>query len=104
MWRRRWGKRGKLQGHANDAIMGRAVRRAGIVLLDSAQNQVAHVSSDASGDFTFPAPLAGTFELRVDGVGINPVHTALHIEPSASGSSLEIDAAFVSGCSVVRVK
>jgi hypothetical protein len=87
----------KLEGHVG------AMRGAEIVLLDAAHNQVAHVSTDPSGNFSFPGPLAGTFELRIDGGGFTPVHTPLHIEPSAGSSSLEIEGA-VLGCSAVRVK
>jgi len=93
----------KLEGHASDS-MGRGLRRAEIVLLDPAQNQVAHVSTDPNGNFSFPGPLVGTFELRIDGGGFNPVHTALHIEPTAGSSSMEIDAAYGMGCSTVWVK
>jgi hypothetical protein len=93
----------KLEGHASDS-MGRGLRRAEIVLLDPAQNQVAHVSTDPDGNFFFPGPLVGTFELRIEGGGFNPVHTALHIEPTAGSSSIEIDAAYGMGCSSVWVK
>jgi len=93
----------KLEGHASDS-MGRAVRSAEIVLLDAAQNQLAHVSTDANGNFSFPDPLVGTFELRIDGGGFNPVHAPLHIEPTAGSSSLEIDAAYGASCSTVWVK
>jgi hypothetical protein len=93
----------KLEGHASDS-MGRAARRAEIVLLDAARNQVAQVSTDPNGKFSFPGPLVGTFELRIDGGGINPVHTSLHIEPTARDSSLEIDAAYGASCSWVWTK
>lgn len=74
----------KLEDHASDS-MGRGLRRAEIVLLDPAQNPVAHVSTDPDGNFSFPGPLVGTFELRIDGGGFSPVHTALHIQPTAGG-------------------
>jgi Carboxypeptidase regulatory-like domain len=90
----------KLEGHASDPE-GRAVRRAEIVLLDAAQNQVAHASTDSAGNFSYPGPLAGTFELRIEGAGLNPVHTPIHIEPTALNSSLEIDAAYGDICSGV---
>jgi Carboxypeptidase regulatory-like domain len=81
----------KLEGHASDSDE-RPVRGAEIILLDAAQRQVAHVDTDRDGNFSFPDPLEGTFELRIDG-GFNPVHTSLHIEPTARGSSLQIDVA-----------
>lgn len=84
----------KLEGNVN--------ARAELVLLDATQSQVAHVSTDANGNFSFPGPLAGRFELRIEGA-FTPVHTALHIAPTAGNSSLEIEAAFF-GCSTVRVK
>lgn len=92
----------KLEGHASDS-MGRGLRRAQIVLLDATQSPVVRVSTDANGNFSFPGPLIGTFDLRIEGGGINPVHTPLHIEPSAGGSSLEIQAGYGT-CSTVRVK
>lgn len=93
-----------LQGHVSDSA-GRAVRRAEIVLLDATRNQVAHVSTDPNGEFSFPDPLVGTFELRIDGGGFSPVHAQLHIEPTArASSSLEIAAESLLGCSTVRVK
>lgn len=92
----------KLEGHASDSV-GRAVPNAVIVLLDAERNQVAHVSTDTNGRFSFPDPLAGTFELRIDGE-FNPVHTTLHIEPTARSSSLEIDAAYGEICSSVWTK
>jgi hypothetical protein len=93
----------KLEGHANDS-MGRALRRAEIVLLDATRSQVVHISTDPDGNFSFPGPLVGTFELRIDGGGFNPVHTPLHVEPTAGSSSLEIEAAYGLSCSTVRVK
>jgi hypothetical protein len=92
-----------LEGHASDS-MGRGLRRVEIVLLDPAQSQVAHVSTDPNGNFSFPGPLVGTFELRIDGGGFNPVHTALQIEPTAANSFIEIDAAYGMVCSTVWVK
>lgn len=92
----------KLEGHVSDSV-GRAMRGAEIVLLDDAQSQVSRVSTDPNGNFSFSGPLAGTFELRIDGGGFTPVHTPLHIEPTTGSSSLEIEAD-VLGCSTVRVK
>jgi hypothetical protein len=92
----------KLEGHASN--MGAAVRRAEIVLLDAAQSQVAHVTTDPNGNFSFPDPLVDTFQLRIDGGGFTPVHTSLYIEPSAGNSSLEIEAAYGIGCSMIRAK
>jgi hypothetical protein len=93
----------KLEGHVSDSV-GRALRSAQIVLLDTDQSEVVHVSTDPNGNFSFPGPLVGTFELRIDGGGITPVHTPLHIEPTAGNSSLEIETAPGIGCSTVRVK
>jgi hypothetical protein len=76
---------------------------AQIVLLDGAQNEVATASTDPSGNFSFPASLLGTFQLRIEGSAFTPVHTPLHIEPAAASSSLEIEAASLS-CSTVRAK
>jgi hypothetical protein len=68
----------KLDGHVSDS-MGRGVLRAEIVLLDQAQNPVVHVTTDLNGNFSFPGPLVGTFELRIDGGGFSPVtHAASH--------------------------
>lgn len=92
----------KLEGHASDSV-GRAVPNAVIVLLDAERNQVAHVSTDTNGRFSFPDPLVGTFELRIDG-GFNPVHTTLQIDSTARSSSLEIDAAYGEICSSVWTK
>ncbi|MFN7998008.1 MAG: hypothetical protein U0Q18_30590 [Bryobacteraceae bacterium] len=92
----------KLAGHAGDS-MGRRVPHVEIVLLDAARNPVAHVRTDPNGYFAFHGSLAGTFELRIDGAGLSPVHTPIHIEPTAEGLSLEIDAAYGVGCSEVRV-
>jgi hypothetical protein len=93
-----------LRGHASEPG-ARGVRRLEIVLLDVAQNQVAHVSTDRNGDFSFPGPLEGTFALRIEGGGaINPVHNPLHIEPTTSAASLEIEAASAGGCSTVQAK
>jgi hypothetical protein len=93
----------KLEGHASDS-MGRAVRRTEIALLDEAQSQVAHVSTDPNGNFSFPGSLVGTLELRIGGGGFSPLQTPLHIEPAAGGSSLEIEVAYGIGFSTVRVK
>jgi hypothetical protein len=60
----------KLEGHLSDS-MGRAVRRAEIILLDATQSQVVHVSTDPNGNFSF-GPLVGTFELRIEGGRIHP--------------------------------
>ncbi len=93
----------KLEGHATGS-MGRAPQRLEIVLLDATQSQVAHVNTDTYGNFSFPGHLVGTFELRIDGGGVTPVHTPLHIEPTAGDSSLEIQAGYGVGCSTVQVK
>jgi hypothetical protein len=61
------------------------------------------VRTDPNGTFSFPGPLVGTFELRIGGGGFTPVHTPLHIEPTAVSSFLEIEAHGF-GCSTVRVK
>lgn len=66
----------KLEGHASDS-MGRALWSADIVLLDATQSEVVHVSTDPHRNFSFPGPLVGTFELRIDGEGFTPVHTPL---------------------------
>lgn len=91
-----------LMGHAS-APVGRPVPNAEIVLLDADKNQVAHVSTDSNGNFSFPDPLDGTFKLRIDG-GFNPIYTSLHIEPAARNSSLEIDVANGEICSSVWAK
>lgn len=91
----------KLDGHVSDS-MGRGVRRAEIVLLDEAQNPVVHLTTDPNGNFSSSGPLAGTFELRIDGGGFNPVHAPIHIEPTANASSLQIQAAYGIGCSTTR--
>lgn len=44
------------KGHVSDS-MGRTVRRAEIVLLDATRAQVAHVSTDSNGNFSFPGSL-----------------------------------------------
>jgi len=89
----------KLEGRVS------AFRGAEIVLLDVAQSEVVHVSTDRNnGDFSFPGPLAGTFELRIDGGGFTPVHTPLHIEPTAANSALEIETSNGFACSTVRAK
>jgi len=93
----------KLEGHVRDSV-GRPLGRTEIVLLDPAQNQVANVSTDLNGNFSFPGSLAGTFELRIDGAGFTPVHTPIRIEPGAGRSSLEIEAAYGDGCSTVRAR
>src|SRR5579863_8344450 len=62
----------KLEGHASDPV-GRPVRSGEIVLLDAARKQVAHASNDSGGNFSFPGPLVGAFDLRIDGGGLNPV-------------------------------
>ncbi len=92
----------RLEGHVSDS-MGRGLGRLEIVLLDASQSQVVHVSTDRNGSFSFPGPLAGTFELRMDPGGFTPVHTPLHIEPTAVNSLLEIQASSL-GCSTVRAK
>jgi hypothetical protein len=88
----------KLQGH-----MSRSPR-VEIVLRDAAQNLIAHVNTDPDGNFSFPGPLAGTFDLRIDGGAITPVHTQLHIDPTAPGSSLEIQRGSLTSCTAVRVQ
>lgn len=93
----------KLDGHVSGS-MGRGVRRAEIVLLDGAQNPVVHVTSDPSGNFSFSGPLAGTFELRIEARGFNPIHTPLHIEPTADASFLDIQAGFGIHCSTIKAK
>jgi hypothetical protein len=90
----------KLEGRVSDS-MGHAVRTAEIVLLDAAQNQVALMSTDSNGNFSFPDPLVGTFELWIGGAGINAVHTQVHVEPTARNASLVIDAAYREICSSV---
>lgn len=92
----------RLEGRAGDST-GRAAQPMEIVLLDAARQQVAHVSTDPNGDFSFPGPLVGTFELRIDGSGYTPVHTPIHIEPDANDSSLEVEVQRLS-CSTVRMK
>jgi Carboxypeptidase regulatory-like domain len=81
----------KLEGHVSDSNGG-PVRGAGeIVLLDAAGSLAANVGIDRDGNFSFPGPLEGTFELRIERGGFNPAHTPLHIESTADGSSLEIE-------------
>ena len=92
----------KLEGHAIDS-MGRGLRGLQIVLLDLKQNQVAHGTTDTQGDFSFPAPLGGSFDLRIEGTGITPVHTLLDIDPNATNSSLDIEAGY-GRCTAVRAK
>src|ERR1700722_11019193 len=91
-----------LEGHATGS-MGRPPHQVEILLLDATQNQVAHVSTDSKGNFSFPGSLAGTFELRIEGGGITPVHALLDINPSAANSSLEIEAGY-GRCTSVRAK
>ncbi len=94
----------KLEGHVSDSH-GEPVRSGVLVLLDAARTQVARVSPDRDGDFSFPDPLAGTFELWMGLGGFSPVHTQLHIEPSASSSSVEVEAGpYLGACTVVRTK
>jgi len=91
-----------LEGHATGSV-GRPPHQVEILLLDAAQNLVAHVSTDSKGNFSFPGSLAGTFELRIEGGGITPVHALLDINPSAANSSLEIEAGY-GRCTSVRAK
>jgi hypothetical protein len=93
----------KLAVHLADSIGRPVFGGAEVFLLDAAQNQVARASTGASGNFSFPGPLVGTFQLRVEGGAFTPVHTPIHFEPTAGSSSLEIEAASL-GCSTVRVK
>ena len=92
----------KLEGHVSDSN-GAAVGRGVIVLLDASQNQVASVSPGRDGNFSFDGALAGTFELWMGMSGLSPVHTPIQIEPTASVSSLEIEAAYGT-CSAIRAQ
>jgi hypothetical protein len=73
----------KLEGHVSDSGGG-PVRSGEIVLLDAAQSQAAHVTPDPNGNFSFPGPLAGTFELWIGRGGFNPVHTRFTSNPPQS--------------------
>jgi hypothetical protein len=92
-----------LAGHVSDSLARPVYLGAQIILLDAAQNQVVHATPDQSGNFSFPGPLMGTYQLRVEGAAFTPVHTPLHIEPTARSSSLEIETASFS-CGTVRAK
>jgi len=97
-------KANKLAGHVSDSEHA-AVGGAQIFLLDEAQNQAAYARTDPSGNFSFPGPLVGAFQLRVERGGFSPLYTPLHIEPNAGSSHLEIEvAAYGNGCSTVRAK
>jgi len=93
----------KLEGHVSDPHGGPPVRTGVIVLLDAAQSQVALVSPDRDGNFSFPDPLVGRFELWIGRGGFSPVHAQLYIEPTAISSSLEVEAAYGT-CSAVRAR
>ena len=93
----------KPEGNVHDSN-GLPVRTGLIVLLDAGDRQVARVGPDRDGNFSVPDPLAGTFELWVGRGGFSPLHTAIRIEPTAAGSSLEIEAAYGDACSKIRVR
>jgi hypothetical protein len=91
----------KLAGHVGNLA---GSNRAQLVLLDGARSEVAHLETESDGRFSFDGTLEGTFELRIEGEAITPVHTSIHIEPTAHRESLEIEASYGAGCSTVRVK
>jgi len=93
----------KVAGHLSDSAGRPPFGGANISLWDATQNQVSQASTDASGNFSFPGLLAGTFQLRIEGGGFTPVHVPIHYEPTTGSSSLEIETAPFS-CSTIRSK
>jgi len=92
----------KLAGHVSDSSGG-AMFGAQIFLLDTEQNLAAYASTDRLGNFSFPDPLVGIFQLRIERAGFTAVHRSIYIEPTAGSSSLEIEAGFLS-CGAVWAK
>jgi len=93
----------KAAGRVTDE-MGRAMSGGiEILLLDESQTRVATALTDSSGNFSFPDPLSGTFQLRVDFGGFAPIHTPIRVDPAAGRSSLQIQASLLS-CSTIRAK
>lgn len=92
-----------LSGRMSDESGG-AIPSAVVVLRDKTQNQVVRVTTDPRGNFSFPDPLEGTFDLQIEGVAFSPVRATLHLDRTAEAKSLEVRAVYFVGCSTVALK
>jgi protocatechuate 3,4-dioxygenase beta subunit len=95
---------GQLSGQVVDPT-GAAIPHATILLLDPSQTQAARLQSDATGKFTSPHSLSGTYDFEVTAPGFTPFRAVAHADPTAGRArppSLTLRLGILGSCSAAE--